>query len=86
MLLSRVLVGSDAQILKTLLGVFLGLAAIVAGWILYSANGFYSPTLFLTGTIMIPLGLFLLGMSLTGGLGQSPHSTVDRYFPRDRES
>ncbi len=76
--MSRVLVGSEVQILKTLLGIFLGLAAIVAGWILYSANGFYSPTLFLTGMIMIPLGLFLLGTILTGGLVQSRRSAEDR--------
>ncbi len=83
--LSRVLVDSSAEILKTLVGILLGLATLLGGWIIFSSNGFYSPLLFLTGTIMLPLGVLLLGTSLTGGFGESPHSIFAGYRQRERK-
>ena len=82
--LPEVLVESDLQTLKTFLGILTGLASILAGWILFSENGFYSPTLFLTGTLMMPVGLILLVTTLTGGFGESPHSIFNR-LRRNRE-
>jgi hypothetical protein len=83
--LSQVLVESGTQTLKTLLGILVGLALLLGGWIIFSSEGFYSPVLFLTGTLMMPLGLLLLGTSLTGGFGESPRNMLDRYRGRNRE-
>jgi hypothetical protein len=65
--------GEDSSfgLLKTMLSVLLGLACLLGGWIIYSAEGFYSPTLFLTGTLMMPLGALVLGMGLAGGFGET---------------
>ncbi len=76
---------SSTEILKTLVGVLLGLATLLGGWIIFSAEGFYSPMLFLTGTIMVPLGVLLLGTSLTGGFGESPSSLLTRIHSQERE-
>ncbi len=70
--MSQLLAESETRTLKTLLGILLGLASILAGWIIYSSEGFYSSVLFLTGTLMMPLGLLLLGISLTADLGEIP--------------
>jgi hypothetical protein len=83
--LSQVLVDSSTQTLKTLLGILLGLASIIAGWIIFSANGFYSPVLMLTGTLMMPLGLILFGTGLTGGFGENPRNILNQ-IRRKRES
>ncbi len=83
--LTQVLVESGTQTLKTLLGILLGLASMVGGWIIFSSEGFYSPVLFLAGTLMMPLGLLLLGTSITGGFGEGPRSILDRYNRRNRE-
>ncbi len=69
----------SADMLKTIVGVLLGLATFLGGWIIFSADGFYSPLLFLTGTLMLPLGVLVLGTSLTGGLGESPRSMLARH-------
>jgi len=83
--LSQVLVESGTKTLQMLLGILMGLALILGGWIIFSSEGFYSPVLFLTGTLMMPLGLLPLGTSLTGGFGESPRSMLDRYNRRHRE-
>lgn len=83
--LQSVSADSSTEILKTLVGILLGLAVLLGGWIIFSAEGFYSPMLFLTGTIMIPLGVLLLGTSLTGGLGESPPSMLARVRQRGRK-
>src|SRR5215510_1620411 len=70
------IIESGTQTLKTLLGIILGLASMLGGWIIFSSEGFYSPVLFLTGTLMMPLGLLLLGTSLTGGFGESPRNMI----------
>jgi len=77
--LSKVLIESGTKTLQTLLGILMGLALMLGGWIIFSSEGFYSPVLFLTGTLMMPLGLLLLGTSLTGGFGESPRNMLDRY-------
>ncbi len=76
---------SSTEILKTLVGVVLGLAILLGGWIVFSAEGFYSPMLFLIGTIMVPLGVLLLGTSLTGGFGESPTSLLIHIRDQERE-
>jgi len=83
--LSKVLIGSGTKTLQTLLGILMGLALMLGGWIIFSSEGFYSPVLFLTGTLMIPLGLLLLGTSMTGGFGESPRNMLDRYRGRNGE-
>ncbi len=83
--MSQVLVETGTKTLQTLLGILVGLALMLGGWIIFSSEGFYSPILFLTGTLMIPLGLFLLGTSLTGGFGESPRNLLDRHRGRNRE-
>ncbi len=82
--MSEVVVEPGIQTLKMLLGILLGLASVLGGWIIYFSEGFYSPVLFLTGTLMMPLGLLLLGTSLTGGFGESPRDALDRYSRRKR--
>jgi hypothetical protein len=62
---------SSLGLLKTMLSVLLGLACLLGGWIIYSGEGFYSPTLFLTGTLMMPLGVLVVGMGLAGGFGDT---------------
>jgi predicted permease len=69
-----------------LLGILLGLASLLAGWIVFSANGFYSPVLMLTGTLMMPLGLIILGMSLSEVLAESQHRIFHRHSRRERDA
>jgi len=83
--LSQVLVESGTKTLQMLLGILMGLALILGGWIIFSSEGFYSPVLFLTGTLMMPLGLLLLATSLTGGFGESPRNLLDRHRRQNRE-
>jgi len=83
--LSQVLVESGTQTLKMLLGILMGLALMLGGWIIFSSEGFYSPVLFLTGTLMMPLGLLMLGTTLTGGFGENPRNLLDRHRGRNRE-
>jgi len=82
--LSQALTDSDSQTLKTVLGILLGLASMLAGWLIFSSEGFYSPALFLTGVLMMPGGLLLLGTTLTGGFGESPRQMFQRYNRRKR--
>jgi uncharacterized sodium:solute symporter family permease YidK len=70
--LSQIILETDAKKLKTLVGILLGLASIVAGWILFSSEGFYSPTLFLSGMLMMPIGVLMVGIVLTGLIEEHP--------------
>ena len=70
---------SSVEVLKTAIGILLGLACLMAGWIIFTTNGFYVPLVFLAGVIMMPLGVLVLGSSLTGGLGESPRDIIARH-------
>jgi hypothetical protein len=76
---------SSLGLLKTMLSVLLGLACLLGGWIIYSGEGFYSPTLFLTGTLMMPLGVLVLGMGLAGGFGETRWDSRARRQTRELE-
>ncbi len=70
--------------LKTIVGVLLGLACLLGGWMIFSANGFYIPIIFLAGALMMPLGVLVLGTSITGGLGEEPPQDVN-HIRQDRD-
>ena len=83
--MSQVLVETGTKTLQMLLGILMGLALMLGGWIIFSSEGFYSPVLFLTGTLMMPLGLLMLGTSLTGGFGENSRNMLDWHRGRNRE-
>ena len=82
--MTQVLIDSSTKTLKTLLGILLGLASIIAGWIIYSAEGFYSPALMVSGALMMPVGLVLFGISLTE-VFENLGNIFERHGRRKRE-
>jgi hypothetical protein len=65
---------------KTFGGILLGGLLLLGGMIIFAGNGFLSPALFLSGTIMLPLGILVLATALTGGFGETPwHILATRH-------
>ncbi len=67
------------EALKTFGGASLGGVMVLAGWSIYSNNGYDSALVFFLGLILLPLGLYTLATAVTGGFGESPWSIIANY-------
>lgn len=67
------------EAVKTFGGTALGATMLLAGWTIYSNNGYSSSLVFFLGMILLPTGLYTLASGVTGGFGESPRSIIATY-------
>lgn len=67
------------EALKTFGATALGGVMLIAGWSIFSHNGYDSALVFFLGLILLPAGLYALTGAVTGEFGESPWRIVASY-------
>jgi sulfite exporter TauE/SafE len=75
--LKRALLKFEA--LKTFGGTAVGGIMLVAGWSIYTNNGYNSALVFFVGLVLLPVGLYALAGAVTGQFGETPRNIVASY-------
>ncbi len=58
---------------KRLAGIAAGLSLLSAGWVIYANHGYESSMLFLTGLLMVPLGVAVIGSFIVGRIDEESY-------------
>lgn len=68
------------EALKTFGGTAVGSLMLVAGWSIYTNNGYDSALVFFVGLILLPVGLYALASAVTGQFGETPQNIIAIYL------